>query len=170
MKFFSPRFKYLLLNLKIFFLFLIFPVFVHSQSNQFFTIQTEVDAANAVFGGTVNDRAYNGTFKIGYSRNWFRGDVFYETFPWLQYESGGINLFYLFNDEKPLKFGPGIQMSVIDRPNRFKPSLGLNGLLEYHLDEWFFTARIEIKMRTEWGYKIVRSGFLGVGYKIFEGS
>lgn len=154
--------------MKTFLLILLFPVFAHSQANQYFTLQTEVDAANAIFGGTVNDRAYNGTFKLGYSRNWFRGDIFYETFPWLQYESGGLNLYYLFNREKPLKFGPGIQMSVIDRPASFTPSLGVNGLLEYHLSRWFFTARMELKMRTEWRHRVVRSGFLGVGYKIFE--
>lgn len=46
---------------KFFLLFLLLPLFVHSQSNQYFTLQTEVDAANAIFGGTPNDRAYNGT-------------------------------------------------------------------------------------------------------------
>jgi hypothetical protein len=39
---------------------LLFPVVLFSQSNQYLFLQTEVDARNMIFGGTVNERGYNG--------------------------------------------------------------------------------------------------------------
>jgi hypothetical protein len=59
--------------------------------------------------------------------------AFYETFAELNYNSGGVNLNGLLNYDKKFKQGAGVQMSLIDKPNKLTPSLGLNGLLEYHL-------------------------------------
>lgn len=149
-------------NLMIAFL---FPWFMFSQEEQYFTLQTEIDARNALFGGTVNERGYNGVFKAGFSAQWFRADVFYETFPRLNYESAGVNLTYLINYDRAFKQGAGIQISFIDKPRKFTPSLGLNAVLEYHFNKFFISARAERKLRTDWEI-VVNSGFLGIGLKI----
>ncbi|HZJ36773.1 MAG TPA: hypothetical protein VFD29_09120 [Gillisia sp.] len=89
---------------------LLFPLLFHPQSNQYFFLQTELDARNALFGGTVNDSGYNGVFKAGFSAQWFRVDGFFETFAELKYNSGGVNLTGLLNYNKKFIQGAGIQM------------------------------------------------------------
>ena len=44
------------------------PAVLQAQSDQYFVLQTEVDARNALFGGTVNDKGYNGVYKAGFAR------------------------------------------------------------------------------------------------------
>jgi hypothetical protein len=144
---------------------LLFPLLFYPQSNQYFFLQTEVDARNAIFGGTVNEQGYNGVFKAGFSAQWFRADVFFETFAELNYNSGGVNLTGLLHADKKFKQGAGIQISLINKPNKLTPSLGLNGLLEYHFGKLFASTRAEVKMRTDWDITVF-SGFVGVGYKI----
>jgi hypothetical protein len=144
---------------------LLFPLVSFCQSNQYFILQTEIDARNALFGGTVNERGYNGVFKAGFSAQWFRSDVFYETFSDLKYRTAGVNLTHLFNYDRAFKQGAGIQISVIDKPKKLTPSLGLNGILEYHFSQFFVSARAETKMRTDWDITVY-SGFVGVGIKL----
>ncbi len=144
---------------------LLFPLMCFSQTEQYFFLQTEVDARNALFGGTVNERGYNGVFKAGFSAQWFRADIFYETFRDLKYKTAGVNLTHLFNDDRPFKQGLGIQMSVIDKPKKLTPSLGLNGILEYHISWFFVSARAETKLRTDWDITVY-SGFVGIGVKL----
>lgn len=143
---------------------LLFPVVLFSQSNQYLFLQTEVDARNMIFGGTVNERGYNGVFKAGFAAQWFRTDVFYETFTALNYKTGGLNLYYILRYDRALKAGLGVQMSLINKPKKLTPSIGLNALLEYHFTHFFISARMERKVRTDWDI-IVNSGFLGVGYR-----
>lgn len=143
---------------------LLFPVVLFSQSNQYLFLQTEVDARNMIFGGTVNERGYNGVFKAGFSAQWFRADVFYETFAALDYKTGGLDLYYIFRYDRALKAGLGVQMSLINKPKKLTPSIGLNALLEYHFAHFFLSARLERKVRTDWDI-IVNSGFVGVGYR-----
>lgn len=151
--------------MKILVLALLFPLVFYPQSNKYFFLQTELDARNALFGGTVNDKGYNGVFKAGFSDQWFRVDVFFETFAELNYNSGGVNLTGLLNYDKKFKQGAGIQMSLIDKPEKLTPSLGLNALLEYHFGRFFASTRAEVKIRTDWDITVF-SGFVGVGYKI----
>lgn len=146
---------------------LLFPLFVVSQANQYVFLQTEVDARNALFGGTVNEVGYNGVFKAGFNAQWFRADVFYETFAILNYQSAGVNLSSMFRYNKALQPGVGVQFSLIDKPKRLTPSLGLNAMLEYHLGRFFVSARAETKLRTDWDIT-VHSGFLGLGYKFYS--
>lgn len=152
-------------NMKILVIFLLIPLACHSQSNQYFTLQTEIDARNALFGGTVNEKGYNGVFKAGFSAQWFRVDAFYETFSQLNYKTAGVNITHLFRYNRALIPGVGIQISVIDKPKKLTPSLGVNALLEYHFPRFFLSARAETKMRTDWDITVF-SGFVGVGYKI----
>lgn len=151
--------------MKILLLVFLFPLFCFSQEEQYFTFQTEVDARNALFGGTVNEQGYNGVFKAGFSAQFFRADVFYETFKILDYTSFGVDLFYLVNYRRAFKQGAGVQISIIDKPKRPTPALGLNALLEYHFRNFFLSARLERKLRTDWDI-VVNSGFIGVGYKL----
>lgn len=146
---------------------LFFPLVFHSQSDQYFTLQTEVDARNALFGGTVNEKGYNGVFKAGFSAQWFRVDAFYETFAQLNYKTAGVNMTRLFNYNRALVPGIGIQISVIDKPKKLTPSLGANAILEYHFQRIFISARAETKMRTDWDITVF-SGFVGVGYKLSQ--
>lgn len=143
----------------------LFPLLSFGQTEQYFFLQTEVDARNAIFGGTVNDPGYNGVFKAGFSAQWFRADIFYEFFRDLNYETSGVNLTYLLFYDRPFKAGAGIQISVINKPKKLTPSLGLNGMLEYHFGQFFVSARTEVKMRTDWDITVY-SGFMGVGIKL----
>lgn len=127
--------------MKIFVIAFLFPYFLYSQAGQYFIVQTEVDARNALFGGTVNERGYNGVYKVGFSAQWFRVDSFYETFARLNYETAGMNLTYLLNYNKAFKQGAGIQISFINKPRKLTPSLGLNAVLEYHFNRFFVSAR-----------------------------
>jgi hypothetical protein len=151
--------------MKIMVMALLFPVVLFSQSNQYLFLQTEVDARNMIFGGTVNDRGYNGVFKAGFSAQWFRADIFYETFAALDYQTGGLNLSYIFRYDHSFKMGLGVQMGLINKPKKLTPSVGLNGILEYHFTPFFISARLERKVRTDWDI-IVNSGFVGVGYRL----
>lgn len=150
--------------MKILVIALLFPVVLFSQSNQYLFLQTEVDARNLIFGGTVNDRGYNGVFKAGFSAQWFRVDVFYETFKALDYKTGGLNFYHIFRYNRPFKAGLGVQMSLINKPKKLTPSIGLNALMEYHFVNFFISARMERKVRTDWDI-IVNSGFVGLGYR-----
>lgn len=143
----------------------ILPFTLYSQSFQYFTLQAEIDARNALVGGTVNDVGYDVVLKGGFSAQWFRADFFYEFFPDLNYKTGGVNLTYLHNYNRKFIQGAGVQMSLIDKPRKLTPSVGLNLLLEYHFHRFFITARMERKVRTDWDI-IVNSGFVGVGVKI----
>lgn len=151
--------------MKILLLLFLIPTLVPAQSDQYFTLQTEVDARNALFGGTVNERGYNGVYKAGFSAQFFRADVFYETFELLDYKTAGVNIYRLFNYNNRFIQGAGIQMSLIDKPKKLTPALGLNALLEYHHGKLFFTARAETKLRTDWDITVF-SGFIGMGIKI----
>lgn len=144
---------------------LLWPFIFYSQSYQYFTLQAEVDARNALFGGTVNEVGYDVVFKAGFSAQWFRADVFYEFFPDLNYKTAGVNLTYLHNYNRKFIQGAGVQMSLIDKPKKLTPSIGLNLFLEYHLPWFFISARLERKVRTDWDI-IVNSGFVGLGVKI----
>lgn len=143
----------------------LFPLLSFSQSEQYFFLQTEVDARNALFGGTVNEQGYNGVVKAGFSAQWFRADIFYEFFRDLNYETSGVNLTYLLGYNRPFIAGAGIQISVINKPKKLTPSLGLNGILEYHFGRFFVSARAEVKMRTDWDITVY-SGFMGAGIKL----
>lgn len=142
----------------------LFPLLSYSQSEQYFFLQTEVDARNALFGGTVNEQGYNGVLKAGFSAQWFRADIFYEFFPDLNYQTAGMDLTYLLRYRRALKAGAGLQISLIEKPKKLTPSLGFNGLLEYHFGRFFVSARAEVKMRTDWDITVY-SGFMGVGFK-----
>lgn len=151
--------------MRILFIVFLFPLLSFSQTEQYFFFQTEVDARNALFGGTVNEQGYNGVFKAGFSAQWFRADIFYEFFRDLNYETSGVNLTYLLRYDRPLKAGAGIQISVINKPKKLTPSLGLNGVLEYHFNPLFVSARGEVKMRTDWRITVY-SGFVGIGIRL----
>lgn len=144
---------------------LLFPLLSFSQREQYFFIQTEIDARNAIIGGTVNEQGYNGVLKAGFSAQWFRADIFYEFFPELHYQTAGVDLSHLFSYSRAFKQGLGIQISVIDKPKKLTPSLGLNGFLEFHFGKLFLSARAETKMRTDWDITVL-SGFVGIGLKI----
>ncbi|CAN5222865.1 hypothetical protein BH23BAC2_BH23BAC2_17770 [soil metagenome] len=144
---------------------LLFHLNSFSQEEQYFTLQLEVDARNALVGGTVNERGYNIVLKGGFSAQWFRVDGFFEFFEELRYKTAGINFTHLIHYRRRFKQGLGIQISLIEKPKKVTPSLGVNGILEYHLDPFFVSLRGETKMRTDWDITVF-SGFVGLGYKL----
>ena len=151
--------------MKLLVILLLFPLVFYAQEEPYFTLQLEMDARNALFGGTVNERGFDVVIKGGFSAQYFRVDGFFEVFEILKYKSAGVNFYGLLNYKRAFKQGVGIQISLIDKPKKLTPSMGLNGLLEYHFGPVFISARGETKMRTDWRIT-VNSGFLGVGYKI----
>ena len=151
--------------MKILFIAILLPWPFFSQEEQYFTLQFEVDARNALVGGTVNERGYDLVFKGGFSAQWFRVDGFFEFFEELRYKTAGINMTHLIHHRRKFKQGMGLQISLIEKPKKVTPSVGLNGILEYNIDPFFVSARAETKMRTDWDITVF-SGFVGVGYKI----
>ncbi len=144
---------------------LLFPLALYSQEEQYFVLQFEVDARNALIGGTVNEQGFDLVFKGGFSAQWFRVDGFLEFFEILDYRTAGVNITYLIHYRRKFKQGLGLQISIIEKPKKVTPSIGFNGILEYHLDPFFVSARAETKMRTDWDITVI-SGFVGVGYKL----
>lgn len=144
---------------------LLFPLVFYSQEEEYFTLQLEIDARNALFGGTVNERGYDIVVKGGFSAQWFRVDGFFEVFEILKYKTAGVNIYALISHRRAFKQGMGIQISLIDKPKKLTPSMGLNGFLEYHFGPVFISARGETKRRTDWDITVY-SGYVGVGYKL----
>jgi len=156
-------------NTYLFLLLLLLP-FV-SSAQRYFTIGTEIDVRNALIGGTVNDRAYNGFHTIGYSAEKFRVEVFYDHFEVIDYESFGMQFGGLlpYNDFRiPIL----AQISTIHRPNSLTPSLGLVSGVEYHIGRLIIGLTGEGKLRSEFEKlydkpnRIVFSGRFGVKFKI----
>lgn len=147
-------------------LLLLFPVLSYSQG--FVWMGTEIDPRNAIFGGTVNEQAFDGMLKLGYRNGHFEANAFYEIFPVIDYKSYGVNLNIVTRPEKLLVPVAGFQVSMIQRPWHLYPSLAINAKLEYHFNRWsrfFVYIRGESKLRSDWNDKIVHSGYFGVAYK-----
>lgn len=145
---------------------LLFPLALQAQTERFLFLQTEVDPVNAFFGGTVNPPGYDVVFQAGLSAKWFRAALFYESFSIIDYQSAGSNISHIFNYDSRFKQFAGIQLSLIKKPEKLEPSVAVNAGIEYHFRKFFFSLRGQSKLRTDWGEKIVNSGFLGIGYKI----
>lgn len=146
---------------KIILIILFLPFWSYSQV----WIGTEIDVRNALFGGTVNPRAYDGVFNLGYRSGYFETAAFFETFKQIEYQSYGVNLNVITRPEKRLVPLAGFQISMINRPWKVTPSLGLNTRLEYHFGKVFIYLRGEGKLRTDWNNKVVTSGYAGIAYK-----
>lgn len=135
-----------------------------TREENYFFAGTGVDVRNAIFGGTVNDASYDGTFTIGYRNANFSILAYYETFSAIQYESAGINPGYVFRPGRMLLPVADVSLSLIRRPWKVYPSLALNGRIEYHFDRFFVYARGEYRWRTDWDFFQV-SVYGGISYK-----
>ena len=135
-----------------------------TREENYFFAGTGVDVRNAIFGGTVNDASYDGTFTIGYRNANFSILAYYETFSAIQYESAGINPGYVFRPGRMLVPVADDSLSLIRRPWKVYPSLALNGRIEYHFDRFFVYARGEYRWRTDWDFFQV-SVYGGISYK-----
>lgn len=150
-------------------LLLLFPAQIVAQywlsfEEEYFFVSTGVDVRNAVFGGTVNDASYDGTFSIGYRNAGFSVLAYYETFTGIRYESAGVNPGFVFRPGKMLIPVMDLSISFIRRPWKVYPSLALNSRLEYHFDRFFVYARGEYRWRTDYDFFQV-SFYGGVSYK-----
>ena len=94
-----------------------------TREENYFFAGTGVDVRNAIFGGTVNDASYDGTFTIGYRNANFSILAYYETFSAIQYESAGINPGYVFRPGRMLVPVADVSLSLIRRPWKVYPSL-----------------------------------------------
>lgn len=130
----------------------------------YFFVGTGLDVRNAIFGGTVNEQAYDGTFNFGYRNENFSIIAYYESFTAIKYESLGINPGYVFRPGKMLIPVADISLSLIRRPWKTYPSLALNSRLEYHFDRFFIYARGEYRWRTDYDF-FQASVYGGVSYK-----
>lgn len=135
-----------------------------TREENYFFISTGVDVRNMLFGGTVNEAAYDGTFSIGYRNEGFSILAYYETFSAIRYESAGVNPGYIFRPGKKLVPVADLSISFIRRPWKVYPSLALNSRLEYHFDRFFVYARGEYRWRTDYDFFQV-SVYGGVAYK-----
>ena len=145
---------------------MLFPLVAQAQTERYLFVQTEIDPVNAIFGGTVNPPGYDVVFQAGLSAKWFRAALFYENFSIIDYQSAGSNISYIFNYDRRFKQFAGIQLSLIKKPDKLEPSVAVNAGIEYHFTKFFFSLRGQSKLRSDWGDKIVNSGFVGIGYKI----
>lgn len=141
-----------------------FPQYWNTQEENYFFVSTGVDVRNAIFGGTVNDAAYDGTFTIGYRNAGFSILAYYETFTAIHYESAGINPGYVFRPGKRLVPVADISLSFIKRPWKVYPSLALNSRLEFHFSSFFVYLRGESRWRTDYDF-FQFSVYSGISYK-----
>ncbi|MCB7482268.1 hypothetical protein [Christiangramia sediminis] len=155
---------------KMFFLVLMcVPLHAFSQSwltkeEDYFFVSTGVDIRNAIFGGTVNDAAFDGTYSIGYRNAGFSILAYYENFSAIRYESAGLNPGYVFRPGKILVPVADISLSFIRRPWKVFPSLALNTRIEFHFSKFFIYLRGESRWRTDYDFFQV-SVYGGISYK-----
>lgn len=135
-----------------------------TKEKSYFFIGTGLDVRNAIFGGTVNDAAYDGTLTIGYRNEEFSILAYYENFSVISYESAGINPGYVFRPGKNLIPVADLSLSFIRRPWKVYPSLAINTRLEYHFSRFFVYARGESRWRTDYDFFQV-SVYGGISYK-----
>lgn len=134
------------------------------REDTYFFASTGVDVRNALFGGTVNDAAYDGTFSIGYRNVGFNILAYYETFSAIKYESFGVNPGYVFRPGKKLIPVLDLSLSLIRRPWKTYPSLASNTRLEYHFSRFYIYARGEYRWRTDYDFFQI-SVYGGISYK-----
>lgn len=138
-------------------LILLLPSSVHSQSwltteKTYFFLGTGLDVRNAIFGGTVNPAAYDGTFTLGYRNEHFSFLAIYEKFAAIRYESAGLNPGYVFRPGKNLIPVADFSLSIIRRPWKTYPSLAANTRLEYHFSRFFVYLLGEYRWRTDYDF------------------
>ncbi len=144
------------------------------QSQSYFTIGTEIDPRNAIFGSDVNKPSYNGFHTLGFTSDKFRVELFYEHFKEIEYESVGLQSGILLNVDRfeNFKIPVLIQLSTVHRPNALTPSLGIVSGIEYHLNRFIFVIMGEAKYRTDfekqWNTKnrMIYSGRIGLKFKL----
>lgn len=133
-----------------------------------FSLSTEIDARNAIIGGTVNERAYDGVFNIGFQDNSFLIQASYETFKAIDFQSFGINAGYVFKPENNLNFILTGGLSIINRKvnwlnQEWHNSAEVNTSLRYNINKFFIQGRFENRYRGDIK-KIKQSGYMGIGY------
>lgn len=123
-----------------------------TREQEYFYIGTGVDLRNAVFGGTVNPAAYDGTFLLGYRNEGFGIVATYESFSAIRYESFGISPGWVMRPGRMFIPVTTLSLSVIKRPWKVYPSLAANGIIEYHFDRFFIYLRGEYRWRTDYDF------------------
>ncbi|MUP42328.1 hypothetical protein [Christiangramia aestuarii] len=136
---------------------LLFPMIANCQSwltreDTYWFVGTGVDVRNAIFGGTVNPVAYDGTWSLGYRNAGFSIIAYYETFHEIEYESFGVNPGFVVRPGKKFVPAADISLSFIRRPWKVYPSLAFNARAEYHFDRFFIYARAENRWRTDYDF------------------
>lgn len=143
---------------------LLFSQYWYEQKKEYFFLGAGVDVRNMLFGGTVNDQAYDGTFKIGLRSNHFSLTAFYENFSAIEYESFNISPGYVFRPGKMLIPVADLSLSFIKRPWSVYPSLAANSILEFHFHRFYIFARGEYRWRTDYDF-FQASVYGGIAYK-----
>lgn len=123
-----------------------------TQEEAYLFAGTGLDLRNAVFGGTVNPAAYDGTFSLGYRNGGFGIRATYESFTAIRYESFGISPGWVTRPGKLFIPVADLSLSFIKRPWKVYPSLAANGILEYHFDRFFVYLRGEYRWRTDYDF------------------
>lgn len=140
----------------------------HTRDEEYIFIAIGADLRNAIFGGTVNDASYDGTFSLGYRNYSFSIMAYYETFKAINYESAGINPGIVLRPGKELIPTADLSLSLIRRPWHTYPSLALNTRLEYHFNRFFIYGRTEFRWRTDYDFFQI-SGYIGMAMKFGTG-
>lgn len=123
-----------------------------TMEEEYFFVGTGLDLRNAVFGGTVNPAAYDGTYSTGYRNGGFGIIATYETFSAIRYQSFGVNPGWVITPGKILIPVTELSLSFIKRPWKVYPSLAANGIVEYHFDRFFVFLRGEYRWRTDYDF------------------
>lgn len=135
-----------------------------SREEDYFFVSTSLDIRNAIFGGTVNEQAYDGIFSGAYRNGNFQILAYYETFKKIEYESFGVNPGYVFRPGKIWVPVADLSLSFIRRSFGTFPSLAGNTRIEIHFDRFFTFIRGEYRWRTDYDFFQV-SVYGGIAYK-----
>lgn len=154
---------------------LIFPLCCQAQflDHQFMGISTGVDLRNATIGGTVNERAYNGTYNLLFRSGGFNLQASYETFKEIEFSAIEVSAGHVFNQGNNFQFPLMAGVAIINRPVTWMPQqyhagLSLTVSAEYHFNNtWFVFLSLENWYRGDLK-KNVQSGRGGLGIKLFN--
>lgn len=136
-------------------------------------VNLELDPKNLLVGSDKNEPALDVVAKFGYrAKGGFQMNFAYEQFDEIRYKSTYFEFGHFWNDEnrfqQGLMAGAGFVFRDVDWTKYMSCTLSISGNLEYHLTNWFFTsAKLEGRYRGDLR-KIIPSGYMGIGVKLFN--
>ena len=146
------------------FLFVAIAISIASYSQAKITLGAGFDVRNAVYGGTVNDKALDVQFKLLMQAEWLEIGIKYELFDYLDYQDFTIST-SIYKRLGNFELSSGLEGGLIDRSGQSFLFYGLNAETRYFYKRYGIGLQLNVKDRTDID-KWVNSGYLNFYYRL----